>query len=79
MLLQEANEVCSDVKALGGALISTLEKKDAEALSLLRQGQEIKLLKAVEAVRQEQIDEAKENAEALRRSKMTVEEKKELL
>ena len=33
VLLQKANEVCDDVKALGGALLAALEKKDAEALA----------------------------------------------
>src|SRR5262249_3674476 len=44
VLLQKANEVCNDVKALGGALLAALEKKDAEALALLRQSEEIRLL-----------------------------------
>ena len=52
VLLQKANEVCNDVKALGGALLAALEKKDAEALGLLRQSQEIRLLEAVKAVRE---------------------------
>lgn len=76
VLLQKANEVCNDVKALGSALLSALEKKDAEALSLLRQGQEIRLLEAVKTVREKQIDEAKETAESLRRSRNTVEERR---
>ncbi|MBA3473875.1 MAG: hypothetical protein H0T57_11720 [Rubrobacter sp.] len=76
VLLQKANEVCNDVKALGGALLAALEKKDAEALGLLRQGQEIRLLEAVKAVREQQIEEAKENAEGLRRSRNTVEERR---
>ncbi|HEX5835251.1 MAG TPA: neuraminidase-like domain-containing protein [Pyrinomonadaceae bacterium] len=60
-LMQQANQVCDDVKALGGALLSALEKKDGEALSLLRQGQEIRMNEAVKAVKKQQIDEAKEN------------------
>lgn len=72
-LLQKANEVCNDVKALGGALLSALEKKDAEALGLLRQSQEIRMLEAVRAVREQQIAEAKENLEGIRRSKAVVE------
>ena len=76
VLLQKANEVCNDVKALGSALLSALEKKDAEALGLLRQGQEIKLLEAVLAVREKQIDEAKENLEGMKRSKELSEIKK---
>lgn len=76
VLLQKANEVCNDVKALGGALLSALEKKDAEAMGLLRQGQEIRTLESVKAVREKQIEEAKENLEAVRRSKLTVEERR---
>lgn len=73
VLLQKANEVCSDVKALGGALLSALEKKDAEALGLLRQSQEIRTLEAVKTVREKQIEEAKESLESFRRSKLTIE------
>jgi hypothetical protein len=76
VLLQKANEVCNDVKALGIALLSALEKKDAEALSLLRQGQEIRLLEAVKAVREQQIEEAKENLEGVKKSKELAEIKK---
>ena len=68
ILLQKANEVCSDVKMLGGELLAALEKKDAEQLSLLRQRQEIRLLDAITAVRQNQIEEAKENLAALHKS-----------
>ena len=73
VFLQKANEVCNDVKALGGALLSALEKKDGEALALLRQSQEIHVLEAVKAVREKQIEEAKENLEGAKRSKNTVE------
>jgi hypothetical protein len=72
-LLQKANEVCGDVKALGGALISALEKKDAEALSLLRQGQEMRVLQAATAVREKQIEEAKENLAGVKKSKAVAE------
>jgi Tc toxin complex TcA C-terminal TcB-binding domain/Neuraminidase-like domain len=70
VLLQKANEVCSDVKALGAALLSALEKKDAEALSLLRQGQEIQLLEAVKGVRETQLNEAQENLNGLQKTKV---------
>jgi hypothetical protein len=68
-LLQKANEVCSDVKALGAALLAALEKKDGEALALLRQTHEIRLLEAVKAVRETQIQEAKENLESAKKAK----------
>ncbi len=69
VLLQKANEICSDVKALGSALLAALEKKDAESLALLRQGQEIQVLEAVRAVRQGQVEEALENLDALKKNK----------
>jgi len=50
-LTWKANEFTNDVKALGSALLSALEKK-------LRQGQEIALLHVVRAVKQKQIDDA---------------------
>ncbi len=77
VLLQKANEVCNDVKALGGALLSALEKKDAEALSLLRQGQEIRLLEAVKTVREKQVDEANDNLEGVKKSKELAQIKKD--
>jgi len=73
IVLQKANEFCNDVKGLGNALLSALEKKDAEAMSLLRQSQEIKLLEAVKTVREKQIEEAKEGLEGLKKSKEMVE------
>jgi hypothetical protein len=60
------------VKALGSALLTALEKKDAEALTLLRQSQELRVLEAVKAVRQQQIDEAKTNLEGLKKNKELV-------
>ena len=72
-LLQRANEVCGDVKALGGALLGALEKKDAETLSLLRQSQEIRVLEATRAVREKQIEEAKDNLEGIQKSKVVTE------
>ena len=69
VLLQKANEVCNDVKALGSALLAALEKRDAEALGLLRQSQEIRLLEAVKAVRDQQIEEARENLAGVKKSK----------
>ncbi|HUG67047.1 MAG TPA: neuraminidase-like domain-containing protein [Pirellulaceae bacterium] len=77
VLLQKANEVCNDVKALGGALLAALEKKDAEALSLLRQSQEIRVLEAVKAVREKQIEEAKEILDGMKKSKELAEIRKE--
>ncbi len=77
VLLQKANEVCNDVKSLGAALLSALEKKDGEALGLLRQTQEIRTLEAVKSLREKQIEEAKENLDGIKRSKAVVETRRD--
>jgi Tc toxin complex TcA C-terminal TcB-binding domain/Neuraminidase-like domain len=77
VMLQKANEVCADVKALGASLLSALEKNDSEALGRLRQGQEIRLLQAVKAVREAQIDEARQNLAAIQRGQELAQIKKQ--
>lgn len=59
VMLQKANELCNDVKALGGALLSSLKDKDAEAIALLRQNHEMKVLDAVRAIKEKQIEDAR--------------------
>lgn len=76
VMLQKTSEVCNEVKALGSALLTALEKQDAEALSRLRQGQEISLLEAAKAVRENQVDEANENLEALKKNREMADIKK---
>lgn len=68
-MMQKANEFCNDVKALGNALLTALEKRDAEDLALLRQTHEIQLMESIKDVRQKQIDEAKETLDGLKRNK----------
>jgi len=75
--LQKANEICNDVKALGGALLSAIEKRDSEALGQLRQVHELGALKASVAVREQQIAEAKENLEGSRKSKVIAETRRD--
>lgn len=69
VILQKANEFVGDVKALGGALLSALQNKDAEALSLLRQSHELKVLEAVKAIKGQQIDDAKLALDGLKKNK----------
>ena len=65
VMLQKANELCADVKALGSALLSAIEKQDAETLALLRSSNEIAVLQSMSAMKQSQIDEANANIAAL--------------
>ncbi|MDX2470569.1 MAG: hypothetical protein QNL04_08330, partial [SAR324 cluster bacterium] len=68
VLSQKASELCSDVKSLGGALLSALEKQDSEALAVLRNTHEARLLTAVKAVKEQQIEESKLGVEGLKHS-----------
>jgi len=75
VISQKANELCNDVKTLGNQLLSVLERRDAEELSLLRSGQEIKLLTMIRDIKVKQIDEAKENVNSLNAARIVTEEK----
>ncbi len=65
VLLQKATEFCQDVKALGASLLSAIEKRDGEALAIIRATQESEMLGLVEQVRIEQVKEAQEQEAGL--------------
>jgi peptidoglycan hydrolase-like protein with peptidoglycan-binding domain len=69
VMLQKANELVAEVKGLGAALLSALDKRDAEAFAALRAGQELRVLQTMRDVRAKQIDEAKANVTALQRAR----------
>ncbi len=77
LMAQKAMELCNDVKALGAALLSALEKRDAEELALLRSSHELKLLDAVRQVKEKQIDEATEAKEGLDKAKLVTEARRD--
>lgn len=72
-LAHKADQLCSEVRSLGHALLSALEKRDSEALALLRAGHEVSLEQAVLAIREQQIAEARELVASLRRSRENAE------
>ena len=73
VLVQKALELCNELKSLGGALLSALEKKDSEELSNLRARQETGLLSLTRQVKQLQIDEQKANIVALNKTRAVTE------
>jgi hypothetical protein len=73
VMLQKATELCNELKSLGGALLSALEKRDAEAISNIRASQETTLLKIIRELKKRQIEEAKTNLEALNKTRLTAE------
>ncbi len=72
-LVPKALELCQEVKSMGNALVSALEKKDAEALSNLRATQETAMLRLIRQVRERQVEEAKATLEGLQKSLAVVE------
>ncbi len=69
LLIQKALELCAEVRNLGGALLSTIEKGDGERLALLRQGHEIKIQQMQQEVRFLQWKQAQEGTESLLKSR----------
>jgi len=76
VMLQKANELVGEVRNLGAALLSALEKRDAEALSTLRSGQELRLLQAIQDIRKKQIDEAEASIASLEASRQMAQARK---
>ncbi|MGI0486557.1 neuraminidase-like domain-containing protein [Pantanalinema rosaneae CENA516] len=72
-MLQKANELVGEVKALGSTLLAAIEKRDAEQLTKIRSNQEIKLLDLVTHIRQLQIKEAEESLNAAKQGKVGAE------
>ena len=75
MLLQKALELCNEVKSLGGALLSAIEKGESEHLALLRHQNEIALLERVQETKFLQWKEAEAATEALLKSREVAGEK----
>ncbi|MBD1822981.1 peptidoglycan-binding protein [Cyanobacteria bacterium FACHB-DQ100] len=57
-MLQKALELCNDLKSLGAALLSALEKKDTEELAAIRANQETALLNLITEIKKKQKEEA---------------------
>ncbi|MEM1256413.1 MAG: hypothetical protein AAGI69_28595 [Cyanobacteria bacterium P01_H01_bin.21] len=68
-LMQKALELCNEVRSLGSALLSALEKRDNEALILLRQKHEINIQELAADVRYLQWKEAESTTDSLLKSR----------
>ncbi|MFD7936580.1 hypothetical protein ACFV4T_18945 [Streptomyces sp. NPDC059755] len=64
-LIQKALELCGEVRSLGAALLSVIEKGDSERLASLRQGHEIKVQQMQQEVRFLQWASAQETTKSL--------------
>jgi hypothetical protein len=68
VLVAKAGELCQEVKSLGAALLSAIEKQDGEALAALRATHETAVLQLAERVKYAQVQEAVKNREGLEAS-----------
>jgi Tc toxin complex TcA C-terminal TcB-binding domain len=71
LLIQKAIELCSEVRGLGSALLSAIEKGEGERLARLRQSHEISIQQMQQDVRFLQWKQAQESTESLLRSRAT--------
>jgi hypothetical protein len=72
LLLQKAQELCNEVKGLGAAVLTAVEKGEAEQLAALRQSHELHVLRLAREVRFLQWKDAEANTQALLHSRATV-------
>ncbi|HEX4849597.1 MAG TPA: hypothetical protein VFV08_02270, partial [Puia sp.] len=70
-LIQKTLELCAEVKSLGGALLSSLEKGDSEHLAIIRQRQEVQMQTLAKDVRFLQWKSAEESTTSLLTSRAT--------
>ncbi len=69
VIFHKALELCQEVKAHGSALLAALEKRDSEALSRLRASHESQILKAMQQLKEKQIEEAETSLLGLHKSR----------
>lgn len=65
VMAAKATELANEVRSLGNALLSALEKKDAEDLALLRSGHEIRILELTERLLKKRLEEVTAQKESL--------------
>lgn len=75
-LIEKAKSFTATIQGFGSALLSALEKKDVEELTLLRSVHEQNILKLTKDIKRKQIEEAKEQLESLKASKVNIENRK---
>jgi Tc toxin complex TcA C-terminal TcB-binding domain/Neuraminidase-like domain/Putative peptidoglycan binding domain/Salmonella virulence plasmid 28.1kDa A protein len=69
VMVREALQLAENVRALGGELLSALEKRDAEKLALIRSTAERKVQKAMVELRGKMIEEAEKQLDVLAKNR----------
>ncbi|PTN11846.1 neuraminidase-like domain-containing protein [Nitrosomonas aestuarii] len=68
-LLQKALELCNELKSLGGAMLSAIEKKDNETIALIRTRHENVMQNLVMEIKKKQLEEAQKNIDSLQQNR----------
>lgn len=74
-LMQKALELCGELKSLGGAILSAIEKQDNEAMAVIRARHEGAMNNLVMEIKKLQLDEALKSLENLQQSRKGPESK----
>ena len=72
-LLQKALELCNELKSLGSSMLSAIEKKDNETLSLIRAKHETTMQNLMMEIKKQQLEEAGKALESLQNSRRSPE------
>ncbi len=74
-LLQKSLELCNELKSLGNSMLSALEKKDNEVLTLLRAKHEGVMQNLVMDIKKQQLEEAEKSLESLFQNRKSPEQR----
>ena len=72
IITNKVSELCSEVRNLGSALLTSLEKQDSEKLALLRSTHEVEILSLVQQIREQQINDAASTVISLKKQKVII-------
>ncbi|MEM6828911.1 MAG: hypothetical protein AAF551_00245 [Bacteroidota bacterium] len=75
-MMSKAKEFAQEVEQFGSELLAAIEKKDAEALSILQNKNEHAILDLTTQIKKKQIEDAEKNIESLKASKANAETQK---
>jgi hypothetical protein len=76
VIVREAIELCEIVRSFGNELLSVLEKRDVEALALLRSGYERKVQDQIGGVLKMKVDETGQQLDVLEKQRLSIEDRK---
>ena len=76
-LLQKALELCNELKSLGGAMLSAIEKKDNETIAVIRARHEGTMNNLVMEIKKLQRDEAEKSLDSLKQNRKAPEARME--